>query len=315
MMKIVSIMPAFKVEYIMESIYSIALQSYPVSKLIISDDSIQGDVINYLNSKNIKEIFPKLEILIVNGPKKGPWENVKYLVSLLSDDVDLFHVMTDDDLIYPDFMRKHMLIHKEIKPLISISKRWVLHKTGQPVAVPNIPLSVYTNSNLYFYINYEELIKNSIVNLNNYLGELPQSLIAMRFKDKFLNHRINEIKYSGLEDIGSFLLASKEKGLVFINENLGGFRRHPNQNTTNYKNKINFSSTIGWIALLMAIKKESKLNEMDVNNGIEIIFKMLHQRDGIPNDSDFHIIMDSFAVDLYEDFQSNFLNYWESYAW
>jgi hypothetical protein len=145
-MKITSLMPAFKIDYIMESIYSVALQSMPVNNLIISDDSKNDEVINYLKTKNLELLFPKLDISIVSGPKDGPWSNIKYLLSLLSDEVDLFHVMMDDDLIYPDFMRKHSLLHQEVTPMITVSKRWVLHKTGLPIGVPYIPDYIYKNN-------------------------------------------------------------------------------------------------------------------------------------------------------------------------
>jgi hypothetical protein len=297
----------------MEAIISVALQTKKISKLIISDDTKNNQVIEFLEQRNIKKMFPQLDLSLIEGPKKGTWENVKNLLNLI-DEYDAFHIMTDDDLIYPDFMRKHCLIHQQARPLVTVSKRWMLHENGMPIGVAPMPDNIYNNSNLYFYINNENLISNSILNINNFLGELPQSLMSVKFKSSFINRRINNIKFSGLEDIGSFLIASELDGLIFINETLGGFRRHSNQHTINYKTKNNFCSTIAWIALSIAVEEQGKIGVEQLTKNINIIFKILDERNSTPEDVDLSDLKYELKNNI-KIFKEKFNKFWEGYAW
>jgi hypothetical protein len=65
----------------------------------------------------------------------------------------------------------------------------------------------------------------------------------------------------------------------------------------------------------MAIQQESKIDVIDIKRGIERIFKILHERDSIPENSNFKHIIDSYFNEEYMDFQVKFLHYWENYSW
>ncbi len=76
-MKLVTLIPAFKVQYFESLLNSLAMQTVKPEKILVSDDSAGDDFLDACGSRFYQKLTQRLNIDCKVGPKKGQYANTQ----------------------------------------------------------------------------------------------------------------------------------------------------------------------------------------------------------------------------------------------
>lgn len=244
--RIITLIPAYKTKYIEPLLLSLATQTYQYFKIIVSDDNPNEDVAALICRLKQQDIYKRLDIEIVTGPKKGGFVNIYHIVRNFAQKAEFFHILLDDDLVYPTFYETHMREHAAKDALVSVSARWNALETGQPYGM----LIDHATSTIFSQQFDAATIANKLIpTCSNKLGEFSHAVFRREAAEVILNPSMQGVSYFGLDDIGSFIQAAQHKPAIWIPTPLGIFRNNPEQNTGKLNNNTIKCGHYAWIAL------------------------------------------------------------------
>lgn len=243
---ITCLIPAFKIKYVGRLFTGLIKQKAKPVRVILSDDTPDNSFLAWFQERqsDLKNI---INVEVHEGPKKGHYENIEFLISLYRKKrTSHFHILCDDDQIFPDFYNQHIKTHSQKPSMCSVSRRWVTNEAGWPLYTPDLPTSISNLDQRSIEIGGKLLASSYIEDRLNWLGELSFAVFDMNFlghHEQF--HYYGDIPLVGLNDIGSFLKASFLGRLVLIDNYLGASNR----------NSDSFSGTKGFIVSLAVLGK------------------------------------------------------------
>ena len=160
-MDIVTLIPAFKPQYLPDLLNSLRLQSRPTRKIIFSDDSPDGAYRATLMSDAFAPLRQGLDIECHEGPRRGGYPNVLRLLDIWAGSSALVHVLLDDDVIYPEFYERHLVAHASAHFSCTISRRWTASNIGQPLAGQPVPPGVAQHGHRVLSLDADVVFKLS----------------------------------------------------------------------------------------------------------------------------------------------------------
>ena len=255
---ITTLVPAYKPAFIDELLLALASQTHKPAKVVVSDDSPDGVIQQIIQSKQLSHLTQDLNIEVVNGPKQGGYSNIFNLVRNYAANTEYFHILLDDDVIYPTFYETHMREHAKTDALVSISARWTANKQGQPYA---LSMDYATSEAFQQDFSTSNIAQQLVAKGTNKLGEWSHALFRNQAAPLILNPKIDDFSYFGIDDLGSFVHACIAQPGIWIPAPLGFFRVHGEQNTQNTQNDTIKCSHYAWIALAIASLKRRWINE------------------------------------------------------
>ena len=265
---ITTLIPAYKTTYFSELLLGLATQTFSNFKVIVSDDSPNNEITRLIKSPQLAGLVKHLNIEIIEGPKKGGYTNALNLVRQYSHNSEFFHILLDDDLIYPTFYETHIRKHHSKDALISVSARWTANPLGQPYKQA---IDYETSRSLEHSFGAKKIGKLLLPKANNMLGEWSHGVFRKESSTKILKPEIGGISYFGIDDFGSYLNATQEQDGIYIPMPLGIFRMHPNQNTKNTHNPTIKCSHYSWIALAIGGVEHDWISQDEAMNAIKRI--------------------------------------------
>lgn len=271
-MKITTLIPAYKPSYLYETLLALVQQTVLPDRVIFSDDSREKIFISSLNSEPIKSLLTHLNVEVIEGPKKGAYENVCHLIRHFKRDTELVHILCDDDVIYPHFYERHLNAHHNAEFSSSISSRWSANEDGRPLrnGLP-IPNFIKNHPSRNISIGSDIIFASTIGSARNWLGEVSNTVYRSDFAEKILDRNIDGISYAGLDDLGSFLAGTLILPLCYINEHLGFFRQNPTQNSTQHFGPPLKLAFLAYIAMAIASRNIGKISRETASESISIV--------------------------------------------
>lgn len=254
------LVPAYKPKYLGELLLALQSQTLPPARVVFSDDSPDQAFVAALGNASTRAAYPALSIEVVPGPRQGAWANFKNLLNLYRGETEFFHLQLDDDIPYPHFYEQHARAHRLVQASCAVSRRWTALESGQPIASLPVPAPLAEQMQRMATVSAGLLFSLTVPGVNNWLGELSNATLRAGMREVLLGARLGGVAYTGLEDIGTFLAASEQAPVVFINEHLGYFRTSPEQNTAQPTGRIFKLGLLAWIALAVAGKRLGHLN-------------------------------------------------------
>lgn len=229
-MDVTCLVPAFKVNYLDHLLYCLRTQALPAKRIVLSDDTPSGDFIAAFDTPRIREIATGLPVEVVQGPGQGHHRNIERLLDIfLEAPTSHFHILNDDDIIYPEFYAHHARVCAARDPLCSVSRRWTADDKGHPVATSAIPQQIVASGRSEVGVPPQSLVDSFVLGSRNWLGELSCGIFRADFVDRADGFCVYDgIPYFGLNDIGSFIKASLRGSLIYSNQYLGAFRKSAN---------------------------------------------------------------------------------------
>jgi hypothetical protein len=226
-------------------------QTHRPARVIISDDNPEQPFIAAVRGIEHSPLARELNLQVVGGPRQGGLKNIRHLLDVWSGQTELFHILCDDDLIYPDFYRWHVAA-QGAGFRCTISRRWSTDENGQPISMLHEPTEVRGSAQALIGVSAQQLFPAVVATANNWLGEVSNVVMHRDLADLYSDLSFEGIAYDGLDDIGTFLRASTRQPIGLITHFLGMFRQHADQNTGNQNRRIIKLGHVAWIALAMA---------------------------------------------------------------
>lgn len=266
-MSFTTLIPAFKPEYLVQQLTCLRRQKLKPERIIFSDDSPNNAFIKLLTQDPIKTKIADLKIEVIEGPKKGATKNTQQLIDVyLSRGVgssQYFHILMDDDLIYPTFYEQHLKAHARYEPNCVVSRRWLTVDDSDPAKDVPLPETIADGNEIFREINGKELFMLTVGRGTNWLGEFSNASFSRTMAIELKESSFDEIRYDGLEDLGAFLRAADSNPLVLINMHLGIFRKNNGNNSSNPRTQAFKRALLAWFALAIIGKRSGKLAESD----------------------------------------------------
>lgn len=249
-MSIATLIPAYKTKYIAELLTAVSNQTYQPSIVIISDDSPGGEFRKKLQTPEMQQISQHLNIQVHEGPRVGSgYDNMKNLLKIWKESTFLFHVLLDDDIIYPEFYERHVQAHLLEGYSCTISKRWSSNEAGFPTQTQPVPESIKNKLERIVTIDSDELFALTVGDGKNWLGEFSNTVIRKELASTLFKPEMGGISYAGLWDLGFFLDASLQAPIGYLQEPLGYFRQNEQSNSADKYNKFMKSAFLAYAAL------------------------------------------------------------------
>lgn len=310
--RITTLIPAYKPAFILETLLALTSQTYPFIDVIVSDDSLDQEITQLINSPTCEQIRRKLNLKILRGPGQGGMSNILHLLGHCND-ASLIHVLMDDDLIYPKFYEQHVKAHIQKNISVSVSYRWFCNQYGQPMGVSAIPAWINTEKELLITVDSAKLFDSVIPNCDNWLGEFSNAVFKPSAIRLYARSRLENIAYYGLGDIGALLESSLQGDLAIIKEYLGAFRQHDTQYSSQQNSKVFQCGVIAWVALALGAYRAQKINAEILQLVVLRIGKILEQR--YPNDPQIKVFIRCFSMNQASsaEFDLDFNRYWEAF--
>ncbi|RZJ11113.1 MAG: glycosyltransferase family 2 protein [Rubrivivax sp.] len=251
-MDVTVLVPAYKSQYLGELLQALQSQTVPPARVVLSDDSPDQAFLKALDTAKARAAYPALNIEVIQGPRAGAWANFRHLLQHYQGETEFFHLQLDDDIPYPQFYERHSQAHGLARTQCAVSRRWTAIESGQPISSLPVPDAVSNHPQRMFALGPEVLFQHTVAGTNNWLGEFSNATFRAAMREELLTTRLAGISFTGLEDIGAFLVASQQAPVAFINEHLGYFRTSPGQNTSQTTGRIFKLGLLAWPALALA---------------------------------------------------------------
>ncbi len=252
MTPMITLIPAYKPDYLAELFLGLRSQSFKDFRVVLSDDSPGGAVTALIRSGALDSLISSIDLLVVPGPRQGSLKNIHHLIDGWAAQAPLVHVLMDDDIVYPDFYRQHALAHTRGAPGASVSQRWLTAADGRPGAMLPLPSFFDDVPERLVYLDAPALFATTALHCQNWLGEFSNMVLSQDAVRRLRGSQMNGLSYYGLADIGVLLDVSTHAPVVFIRDHLGGFRSHPQQTTHQRQSFALKCGYLAWVALALA---------------------------------------------------------------
>lgn len=265
-MQITTLIPAYKPQYLIELLTCLRHQTVKPSRVIFSDDSPDRAFITSLSTEPLKSLVSDLNIEVVQGPRTGGYNNCRHLMNIyrLQTELrtELFHLLLDDDIIYPGFYEQHLQVHSNGWVPCAISRRWAASEYGMPIKddLP-IPPAIKNHANRVLGLTPQVLFSQTVGACRNWLGEFSNATFRSEMADHLGDLSMAGISYAGLDDLGSFLKVSTYGPIAYLQDYLGMFRFSENQVSSKPMERPMKLAFLAYISLAVAGRKMNFLSQ------------------------------------------------------
>lgn len=239
------LIPAYKANFLPRTLVSALRQTYADLAIIVSDDSPGAAATAPLRAL----AFPR-DVRLVAGPRLGGMANVGALLARIDADCEFVHVLFDDDLVFPGFIQAHVdALEANPQSRVSVSSRWLVDGNDAVFGAYPLPEAMRRHPLKVVLVAPDFLFNTTVPTATNWLGEFSNAVWRRSYAQGLHARAAGGIRFSGLEDIGHMLDAGLQAPLVYLNEYLGAFRVHGEQNTGNTAARSIKAGHLAWGAL------------------------------------------------------------------
>lgn len=265
-MKITTVVPAYKPKYLVELLSSLLHQSVRPHRVILSDDSPDQAFVSMLGSQPLAGLVQGLNVEVVEGPRRGAFANWRHALATYGGDTELFHMLCDDDVVYPGFYEAHLNAHAQGHFAATISRRWTARENGQPLRDLPVPPAVAGHTQRLLALDAGVLFATTCARGTNWLGEVSNTVFRAERARHIMDPQVDGIAYLGMEDIGSFLCCTLTQPVCLINDHLGFFRTSAEQASSQHFGRPLKLAHLAYIALSVIGRNAGHLDETQLRH-------------------------------------------------
>lgn len=264
---ITTLIPAYKKEFLGETLLGLARQTFRDFRVIVSDDSPDDEITHLIAAGHYGDLPRTLDLQVVRGPKNARL-NHQALMDRWAGSSPYVHLQLDDDVVFPEFYRTHIAAHQTGRFSASISRRWVTHADTRPVMGINQPAIVARSPLLYVPVDAEALFQTMVPTCNNWVGEFTHMVMSAEGAQAYPRPPVDDLSYYGWLDVGFLLTAVQKAPVVIVRDHLGIFRQHAAQTTHNMNTGIGRVSSMAWVTTALLAWREGRITPADVVTAI-----------------------------------------------
>jgi len=284
-MHITTLIPAYKPNYLTELLQCLRLQTRPARQIIFSDDSPNGEFRAALFSDAMAPLRAGLDIECVEGPRKGGgYANMLHLLKVWNQRSELFHLMLDDDVCYPEFYERHLIAHASTRLSCSVSRRWTADEHGQPIGGQPVPPAVAQHANRIVTLDDGLVFMTTAIECKNWFGEFSNAVFRAETAPVLMKPEFGGISYAGLWDLGAFMAASRLAPVGYLQDHLGFFRTSASGNSSKFFGPYMKGAHLGYVALVMGGQRLGKYSAEQARGAFATLAQAMAQRYGSQED-------------------------------
>ncbi len=259
MTTLVTLIPAYRPTYLGEVLAALAAQTWRDFRVVVSDDSPNGEVSRWLRAGGSRAATRALDVTLVQGPRRGAMHNLNALLRGGAAGARLVHLMMDDDLLTARFYERHVAAHDAAigeAVTASVSRRVLVDDRSQVLGEFPVPAAIRARaatlpSNPPLTFDFATLAATTIPACDNWLGELSHAVFTRDAAMQLLHSTLGRLSTYGLGDIGLLLQAAQRGRVAWIDEHLGGFRQHATSSTSARRSFGHRCGYLAWAALAL----------------------------------------------------------------
>ncbi len=279
-MDIVTLVPAYKPQYLKELLLSLRLQTRPSRQIIISDDSVNGEFRAALASETLAPLRQGLNIDVCDGPRQGGYANMMHLVKVWNGRSALFHLLLDDDVCYPEFYERHLVAHASGEFSCTISRRWTANEQGQPLQRQPLPPVVAQTGHRLVSLDQGLVFLTTAAECKNWFGEFSNVVFRASTAPLLMAPDFGGVSYAGLWDLGAFMAASLRAPIGYLLDHLGYFRTGALGNSSKFYGPYMKGAHLGYGALALGGQRIGKYTPAQARNAFGILANVLPRHYG-----------------------------------
>jgi hypothetical protein len=272
MTAITTLIPAFKPEYLGETLLGLRRQSFRDFRVIVSDDSPGSTITDLIRDRRFGAITDGMDLTVVRGPGNARL-NHQQLLDLWNGTTPFVHLLMDDDVVFPAFYQSHLDAHAGGDFGVSVSARWLSENDSRPAWSLPLPPVVTSSPLRHVPLQAADIVASVVPRCDNWLGELSNMLWSASAAPCFSGPPPDALSYHGLLDIGPVLESVGRRPLVFINERLSVFRQHAEQNTRGVGSNSHRGAMLVWVAYALHAWQQQHIDAQDLSKAIGITVK------------------------------------------
>jgi hypothetical protein len=293
---IVTLVPAFKPQYLPDLLNGLRLQTHRPRRIIFSDDSPDGAYEATLMSSAFAPLRAGLEIECHRGPRRGGYPNIQHLLGIWAGRSDLVHVLLDDDFIYPEFYERHLQVHASARLSCTVSRRWTASDSGQPLAGQPVPPAVAQHPHRLLSLDADVVFMTTAAECKNWFGEFSNAIFRADATPVLMKPQFEGISYAGLWDLGAFMAASLVAPLGYLQDHLGAFRTGGAGHSAQFFGPYMKAAHLGYAALCLGGRRLGRYSDEQTRNALAIMSVAMVQRYGGQADmADFIALLPQLA--------------------
>jgi hypothetical protein len=312
-MQITTLIPAYKPQYLPELLNCLRLQTRRAQKIIISDDSPNGEYRAFFHSDAMASLRAGLDIEFHDGPRRGGYANMMHLVNLWAGRSELLHLMLDDDVAYPEFYERHLVAHASADLSCSISRRWTANDTGFPLMGQPVPPAVAAQGHRIVTLDASIVFATTAIECKNWFGEFSNAVFRAKAAPILLKPVFADVSYAGLWDLGAFMAASLIAPVGYIQDHLGYFRTSPAGNSAKFYGPYMKGAHLGYAALVLGGQRIGKYSPAQAHEAFGHLAAGIDQRYGNQEDMQPFIALLSQMAAGDELAEASFLEIWNAF--
>ena len=270
MSAIVTLIPAYKTEYLGDLFMGLRTQKFKDFRVVLSDDSPGGEITDRIRAGIYGPLAKDLNLLVVRGPCLGSQKNIQYLIEGWGDAARLVHVHLDDDVVYPDFYRAHVDAHARGSLGASVSLRWVTSADSRPHQDLPLPTLLEEGNARIVAVRSDQLFDSTVGNCENWLGEISNVILSPEGARRYAHSRMGGLSYYGLGDVGVLLDISRHASIAVIRDHLSGFRSNPQQASSQLQSFGVKCGHLAWVALALAAWNDGHISPQQTVQSLSI---------------------------------------------
>jgi hypothetical protein len=313
-MQVTALIPAYKPKYLIELLTALRYQTVKPARVIISDDSPDQGFVAQLQSESLRAAVADLNVEVYPGGRDGAYNNFRRLLKRFAGGTELFHLWLDDDIPYPRFYERHVQAHLACDTACVVTRRWTAMESGLPVGDLAVPAAIQDLDKRMVTLDAGYLFNETVGRGSNWLGEFSNATFRADMVDALDGATLAGIDFTGLEDIGGFLLAVSRSPLVFVNEYLGYFRRSAGQASSQTTGRPMKLALLAWLPLAIAARRLGQISEPVCRHVLASYGSLMQTRH--PDDpelAEINALMPALAMGNPEA-EARFLALWHVYS-
>lgn len=296
-MELVTLIPAFKPQYLPELLNALRLQTRPSERIVFADDSPDRRYGQTLMSPAFAALRAGLPIELHDGARAGSaYPNVLRLLDLWGGSSRLVHLMLDDDVIYPRFYEQHLFAHAATRLSCSVSARWSATENGLPMSALPVPSAVARHPARMLALDDSAVFATTAADCRNWLGEFSNAVFHRDAVCVLREPRLGDVSFGGLWDLGAFMAASLLAPLGYLQDHLGYFRTGGPSNSSDRAGPYVKGAHLGYAALALGGQRIGRYSEEQARRVYGTLAQALRQRfPGEPDMREFAAILERMA--------------------
>lgn len=272
MTTITTLIPAYKPEYLGETLMSLRRQSFRDFRVIVSDDSRDGAITTMLRDGRFAAATDGLNVLAVRGPGNARLNHLS-LLDRWAGSSPFVHLLMDDDVVFPGFYQQHLAAHAGGAYGVSVSARWLSQDDSRPAWSLPIPPAIAASPLRAVPLDAAQVFASVVPTCDNWLGELSNMVFTADAATRYPRPPSAGLSYYGLLDVGAVLDAVCHRPMVYLTEHLGVFRQHAQQTTHGVGQHGHRVAMLVWAATALHAWAEKRIGAQDLLTAIGTTIK------------------------------------------